>query len=60
MPNALSPAMTVRDFQNSYWYLDQLKHFAEGIGISAANELRKDELKNAIVAWNERKQPSGP
>jgi hypothetical protein len=24
---------SVRDFENGYWYLDQLKNFAEGIGI---------------------------
>jgi hypothetical protein len=48
--NALSPAMTVRDFENGYWYLDQLKNFAERIGIPAAKKLRKDELEKAIVA----------
>ena len=47
----LSPTMTVRDFENGYWYLDQLKHFAERIGIPAAKKLRKDELEKAIVAF---------
>jgi hypothetical protein len=51
MANALSPAMTVRDFENGYWYLDQLKNFAERIGIPAAKKLRKDELEKAIVAF---------
>src|SRR4029453_6688999 len=51
MANALSPAMTVRDFENGYWYLDQLKRFAERIGIPAAKKLRKDELEKAIVAF---------
>jgi hypothetical protein len=51
MANALSPTMTVRDFENSYWYLDQLKNFAERIGIPAAKKLRKDELEKAIVAF---------
>ena len=51
MPNALSPTMTLRDFENGYWYLDQLKHFAQRIGIPGATKLRKDELEKAIVAF---------
>jgi len=51
MVNALSPTMTLRDFENGYWYLDQLKNFAERIGIPAAKKLRKDELEKAIVAF---------
>ena len=43
--------MTVRDFENGYWYLDQLKDFGERIGIPAAKKLRKDELEQAIVAF---------
>jgi len=43
--------MTVRDFENGYWYLDQLKTFAARIGIPAAKKLRKDELEQAIVAF---------
>jgi hypothetical protein len=46
--------MTVSDFENGYWYLDQLKRFAERIGIPAAKRLRKDELEKAIVAFLER------
>jgi hypothetical protein len=51
MAKALSPTMTLREFANGYWYLDQLKCFAERIGIPAANSLRKDELEQAIVAF---------
>src|SRR5215467_15977120 len=51
MTNALSATMTVRDFENGYWYLDQLKNFAERIGIPAANNLLKDEHERAIVAF---------
>jgi hypothetical protein len=47
----LSPTMTVRDFENGYFYLVDLKHFAERIGIPAAKNLRKDELEKAIVAF---------
>jgi SAP domain-containing new25 len=51
MANALSPTMTVRDFENGYWYREQLKDFAERIGIPAATKLRKDELEKAIVVF---------
>jgi SAP domain-containing new25 len=43
--------MTVREFENGYWYLHQLKDFAERIGIPAATKLRKDELEKSIVAF---------
>ena len=51
MADTLSPTMTLRDFENGYWYLDQLKDFAARIGIPAAKKLRKDELERAIVAF---------
>jgi hypothetical protein len=47
----LSPTMTLREFKNGYWYLDQLKEFAVRIGIPGAKKLRKDELEMAIVAF---------
>jgi len=43
--------MTSRDFENGYWYLDELKVFGVRIGIPAAKKLRKDELERAIVAF---------
>jgi hypothetical protein len=51
MAGALSATMTLRDFENGYWYLEQLKNFAERIGIPDAKKLRKDELEKAIVAF---------
>jgi hypothetical protein len=48
---ALSAEMTVREFENGYWYADQLKDFAERLGIPAAAKLRKDELEKAILAF---------
>jgi SAP domain-containing protein len=51
MAGTLSPTMTLREFENGYWYLDQLKHFAARIGLPAANKLRKDELERAIVVF---------
>jgi len=43
--------MTVRQFENGYWYLDQLKAFADRIGIPSAGKFRKDELERAIIAF---------
>ena len=51
MVDALSPTMTLRDFENGYWYVEQLKNFAEHIGIPAAKKLRKDQLEMAVVAF---------
>jgi hypothetical protein len=51
MAMALSPTMTLRDFENGYWYLEQLKDFAERIGIPGATKLRKDELEKAILVF---------
>jgi hypothetical protein len=51
MAHALSPTMTLREFENGYWYREQLKDFAERIGIPAATKLRKDELEKAIVLF---------
>ncbi len=43
--------MTPRDFENGYWYLDQLQDFAGRVGIPAAKKLRKNELEQAIVTF---------
>jgi hypothetical protein len=51
MADTLSPKMTLRAFENGYWYLDQLKNFAERIGVPSAKRLRKDELERAIVTF---------
>jgi hypothetical protein len=43
--------MTIREFENGYWYLDDLKDFAFQIGIPEAKRLRKDEIEHAIVTF---------
>jgi hypothetical protein len=47
----LSPTMTLREFENGYWYLADLKDFAIQIGIPEARKLRKDELERALVTF---------
>jgi hypothetical protein len=51
MAHDLSPTMTLREFEHGYWYREQLKAFAERIGIPEANRLRKDELEKAIALF---------
>jgi len=49
----LSASMTVKQFDNGYWYAIELKEFAERIRIPSANKLRKDELERAIKLFLE-------
>jgi hypothetical protein len=44
----LSTSMTETEFDNGYWYADDLKKFAEKIGVPSARYLRKDELEQAV------------
>ena len=44
----LSPSMTALQFENGYWYAEEIKDFAKKIGIPSARKLRKDELEKAI------------
>lgn len=44
----LSRSMTLTQFDNGYWYTNELKEFAKTIGIPSASKLRKDELEKAI------------
>jgi len=43
--------MTLREFENGYWYVDELKNFACDLGIPGAKKLRKDEIEQAVVAF---------
>jgi hypothetical protein len=40
--------MTEAEFDNGYWYADDLRSFAEKIGVPSASRLRKDELERAV------------
>ena len=51
MAGGLSPTVTLREFENGYWYLDDLRDFASQIGIPEAARLRKDEIERAIEAF---------
>lgn len=60
----LSTAMTLSDFDNGYWYAQELKEFGKQIGLPSASKLRKDELEQSIRHFlqtgeitNPRKKP---
>ncbi|BBM82765.1 hypothetical protein UABAM_01108 [Candidatus Uabimicrobium amorphum] len=40
--------MTETEFDNGYWYVDELRVFAKELGIPSTSKLRKDELEKAI------------
>src|SRR5580658_611831 len=44
----LTPSMTETEFDNGYWYAEELKRFAEEIRVPSATRLRKDELERSI------------
>jgi hypothetical protein len=44
----LSAAMTLRAFDNGYWYAEELREFAVKLAIPSPRRLRKDQLEAAI------------
>jgi len=52
--------MTRREFENGYWYADELKEFGFQIGIPGARKLRKDELERAIAEFLRTGKPRLP
>jgi SAP domain-containing new25 len=60
----LYTSMTETEFDNGYWYAEDLKKFAEKIGIPSARRFRKDELEQALsiscVPGTPRVLPDGP
>ena len=43
----LSATMTLRAFDNGYWYAEELRAFAVQLRIPSASKLRKDQLEAA-------------
>jgi SAP domain-containing new25 len=47
----LSSKTSEKQFDNNYWYANELKAFAKEIGVTNASELRKDELEVLIKQY---------
>jgi len=43
--------MSLRAFENGYWYAVDLKAFGRELGVAAAHRMRKTELEDAIKAY---------
>lgn len=44
----LTKDITETEFDNGYWYADEIKTFAKEIGVPESSKLRKDELEKLI------------
>ena len=44
----LTKNITEKEFDNGYWYADEIKAFAKQLGIPNSSKLRKDELEKLI------------
>ena len=46
--NKLEKSMSLSQFDNGYWYANEIKNFAKKLGIQPVSKLRKDELEELI------------
>jgi hypothetical protein len=51
MRSVLSKRMSLRAFENGYWYQAELVEFGKTLGLPAAHRMRKNELESAIAAY---------
>ena len=51
MSARLSKRMSVKAFENGYWYATDLIEFGKTLGLPAAHRMRKNELESAITAY---------
>lgn len=47
----LTKDISEQDFDNGYWYADEIKSFAKGISIPNSSKLSKDELEKLIKIY---------
>ena len=43
--------MTIQEFENKYWYMNELKVLAKSLGISFDSKTRKDQLEQMIIQF---------
>ena len=45
--------MTIKEFENKYWYMSELKAFAKSLEIPFDSKIRKDQLEKMIIQFLE-------
>ena len=45
--------MTIKEFENKYWYMNELKTFAKLLKIPFDSKIRKDQLEGMIIQFLE-------
>ncbi|WP_315326230.1 SAP domain-containing protein [Treponema socranskii] len=45
--------MTITEFENTYWYMSELKAFAKSLKIPVDSKIRKDQLEKTIIQFLE-------
>ena len=43
--------MTIKEFENKYWYMSELKKLAKSLKIPFGSKIRKDQLEEIIVQF---------
>ena len=43
--------MTITEFENTYWYMSELKAFAKSLKIPVDSKIRKDQLEKTIIQF---------
>ncbi len=45
--------MTIKEFENKYWYMSELKALAKSLEIPFNSKIRKDQLERMIIQFLE-------
>ena len=45
--------MTIKEFENKYWYMSELKALAKSLAIPFNSKIRKDQLERMIIQFLE-------
>ena len=56
----LTQSITEEEFNNGYWYANEIKKFAKEVGIANNTKLRKDELQQLIKHYIKTGQVKSP
>ena len=43
--------MTIKEFENTYWYMSELKALAKSLKIPVDSKIRKDQLEALIIQF---------